>query len=51
MGILTEILYTVMIPSFWTVRPGQTVYTYIRLLLEEHSDLGLLYGRAKLFKF
>ena len=51
--------YTVMILSFRTDRPGQTVQTQIRLLLEEQSDQGLhclplrlhhldslLYGRA-----
>ena len=51
--------YTVMILSFQTDRPGQTVQTVIRLLLEEQSDQGLhclpfrlyrldslLYGRA-----
>ena len=32
---------TVMILSFQTHRPGQTVQTQIRLLLEEQSDLGL----------
>ena len=32
---------TVMILSFRTDRPGQTVQTQIRLLLEEQSDLGL----------
>ena len=50
---------TVMILSFWTYMPGQTVQTQIRLLLEEQSDQGLhclpfrlhrldslLYGRA-----
>ena len=50
---------TVMILSFRTDRPGQTVQTQIRLLLEEQSDQGLhcfpfrlhrldslLYGRA-----
>ena len=50
---------TVMILSFRTAMPGQTVQTQIRLLLEEQSDLGLhclpfhlhrldslLYGRA-----
>ena len=30
-----------MILSFWTDRPGQTVQTQIRLLLEEQSDQGL----------
>ena len=52
-------LTTVMILSFQTDRPGQTVQTQIRLLLEEQSDQGLhclpfrlhrldslLYGRA-----
>ena len=51
--------YTVMILSFRTDMPGQTVQTQIRLLLEEQSDQGLhvwpfrlhcldslLYGRA-----
>ena len=50
---------TVMILSFWTDIPWQTVQTQIRLLLEEQSDQGLhclpfrlnrldsiLYGRA-----
>ena len=50
---------TVMTLSFRTDRPGQTVQTQIRLLLEEQSDQGLhclpfwlhrldslLYGRA-----
>ena len=52
-------IITVMILSFQTDRPGQTVQTQIRLLLEEQSDQGLhclpfrlhrldslLYGRA-----
>ena len=52
-------LTTVMILSFRTDMPGQTVQTQIRLLLEEQSDQGLhclqfrlhrldslLYGRA-----
>ena len=52
-------LPTVMILSFWTDRPGQTVQTQIRLLLEEQASQGLhclpfrlhrldslLYGRA-----
>ena len=30
-----------MMLSFWTDRPGQTVQTQIRLLLEEQSDQGL----------
>ena len=34
-------LSTVMIISFRTDRPGQTVQTQIRLLLEEQSDQGL----------
>ena len=34
---------TVMILSFRTDRPGQTVQTQIRLLLEEQSDQGLHY--------
>ena len=51
--------YTVMILSFRTDRPGQTLQTQIRLLLQEQSDQGLhslpfrlhrldplLYGRA-----
>ena len=55
----TADLNTVMILSFRTDRPGQTVQTQIRLLLEEQSDQGLhclpfclhcldslLYGRA-----
>ena len=54
---------TIMILSFWIDKPGQTVQTQIRLLLEQ-SDQGLhclpfrlhrldslLYGRAILFKF
>ena len=32
---------TVMILSFWTDLPGQTVQTQIRLFLEEQSDQGL----------
>ena len=53
-----------MILSFRTDRPGQTMQTQIRLLLEEQSDQGLhclpfrlhgldllLYGRATQFKF
>ena len=54
-----------MIISFWTDRPGQTVQTQIRLLLEaEQSDQGLhclqfhlhflnalLYSKAILLKF
>ena len=32
---------TIMILRFRTDRPGQTVQTQIRLLLEEQSDLGL----------
>ena len=56
--------HTVMILSFRTYMPGQTVQTQIRLLLEEQSDQGLhclpfrlhrldslLCGRATLFKF
>ena len=52
-----------MILSFRTGRPGQTVQTQIRLLLEEQSDQGLYclpfrlhrldslhYGRATQFK-
>ena len=34
-------LITVMIQSFRTDTPGQTVQTQIRLLLEEQSDQGL----------
>ena len=34
-------LYTVMTLSFRTDRPGQTVQTQIRLLLEEQFDQGL----------
>ena len=30
---------TVIILNFWTDRPGQTVQTQIRLLLEEQSEL------------
>ena len=53
------IIFTVMFLSFRTERPGQTVQTHIRLLLEEQSDQGLhclpfrlhrlnslIYGRA-----
>ena len=55
---------TVMILSFRTDRPGQTVQTQIRQLPEEQSDQcldclpfrlqllnALLYGKAALFKF
>ena len=55
---------TVMILSFRTNRPWQTVQTLIRLLLEEQSDQGLhcllfhlcpfdkvLYSLASLFEF
>ena len=31
----------IMILSFWTDRPRQTVHTQIRLLLEKQSDQGL----------
>ena len=61
--IVSFVHYTVMILSFRTDMPGQTVQTQIRLL-EEQSDQGLhclpfrlhrldslLYGRAILFKF
>ena len=54
---------TVMILSFRTDRPGQTMQTQIKLLLEEQSDQGLhclqfqlhlldalLYGKAILFE-
>ena len=54
-----EMQNTVMVLSFWTDMPGQTVQTQIRLLLEEQSDQclhwlqfrlhcldSLLYGRA-----
>ena len=57
-------IHTVMILSFRTDMPWQTVQTQIRLLLEEQSDQGLhclpfrlhrldslLYGRATYFKF
>ena len=37
----TRIWTTVMILSFRTDMPGQTVQTQIRLLLEEQSDQGL----------
>ena len=60
----TYILCTVMILSFRTDMPGQTVQTQIRLLLEEQSDQGLhclqfplhlfdawLLGKAILFNF
>ena len=36
-----SLLYTVVIRSFQTDRPLQTVQTLIRLLLEEQSDQGL----------
>ena len=39
--ILNDFENTVMILSFRTDRPGQTVQTQIRLLLEEQSDQGL----------
>ena len=39
LGLLIH--YNVMILSFWTDMPGQTVQTQIRLLLEEQSDQGL----------
>ena len=55
---------TVMILSFWTDMPGQTVQTQIRLLLQKQSDQGLhclpfrlhrldslLYGRTTQLKF
>ena len=38
---LTHKFHTVMIVSFRTDMPGQTVQTQIRLLLEEQSDQGL----------
>ena len=37
----TSKIITLMILSFRTDRPGQTVQTQIRLLLEEQSDQGL----------
>ena len=40
-GIIVDIESTVMILSFRADRPGQTVQTQIRLLLEEQSDQGL----------
>ena len=59
MCVISEKPCTVMILSFRTGMPGQTVQTQIRLLLEEQSDQGLrclpfrlhpldslLYGRA-----
>ena len=39
--VLDLLIDTVMILSFRTDRPGQTVQTQIRLLLEEESDQGL----------
>ena len=39
--VKTVMTCTVMILSFRTDRPGQTVQTQIRLLLEEQSDQGL----------
>ena len=38
---ISTMAYTVMILSFRTDMPGQTVQTQIRLLLEEQSDQGL----------
>ena len=62
--ISVNIKATVMILSFRTDMPGQTVQTQIRLLLEEQSDQGLhclpfclhclaslLYGRANTSNF
>ena len=59
-----KVVSTLMILSFRTDRPGQTVQTQIRLLLEEQSDQSLhclpfhlhrldsiLYDRATQFKF
>ena len=40
-GLNSIIDFTVMILSFRTDMPGQTVQTQIRLLLEEQSDQGL----------
>ena len=42
-GIHRTSRVTVMILSFWTDMPVQTVQTQIRLLLEEQSDQGLHY--------
>ena len=41
LALLCILSITVMILSFRTDRPGQTVQTHIRLLLEEQSDQGL----------
>ena len=38
---LSDCIATVMILSFWTDIPLQTMHTQIRLLLEEQSDHGL----------
>ena len=43
MYVVADIETTVMILSFQTDMPGQTVQTQIRLLLEEQSDQGLHY--------
>ena len=40
-GSITDKEGTVIILSFRTDKPGQTVQTQIRLLLEEQSDQGL----------
>ena len=40
-GNTCDCKHTVMVPSFWTYRPGQTVQTQVRLLPEEQSDQGL----------
>ena len=50
--LITPIMrITVMILSFRTNVPGQTVQIQIRLLLEEQSLLSIPYGRATKFKF
>ena len=44
--IMAFFINTVMILSFWTDMPGQTVQTHCLLLRLHHLD-SLLYGRAK----
>ena len=43
---LSPNLYTIMILSFWTDMPGQTVKTQIRLPFRRHRLGSLLYGTA-----
>ena len=49
--IVLEIIFTVMILSFRTDMPRQTVQTQIRLLPEEQSDQGLHCLRFRLHRF